>query len=428
MRELLPVLGAIVVFLLCGAVFVAAEAAMISLRDSQVKKLSGTRRGRRLEALLRNPNRFLGSVQVGLTFTGFFSAAYGEKKIVPILMPYLEEWGVADGTAETVATALSILMVAYIALVFGELTPKRLALQHAERYATVLAAPVDIMARVFSPFIKLVSASTDLCVRVLGGDPSAGKESISGEELRGMVAAHEDLTSTERELIDDVFEAGDRAIREIMIPRTEVSFLDGSLPVFKAAEITDDKPHSRYPVIGDSEDDVLGFVHVRDLLHKDMRDRSVRVRDLARELPRLPGSKEVIPALTTMRAAGAHVAIVVDEYGGTAGIITLEDLMEELIGDIRDEYDTDASEGVIPSGSDTVVDGLLNLSDFAEQTGVELPEGPYETVAGFIAAELGRIPMVSDEVESMSATLSVVEMDGRRVSRVRVTHRGRIAE
>jgi putative hemolysin len=254
----------------------------------------------------------------------------------------------------------------------------------------------------------------------LGGDPNAGKEQITGEELRGMVAAHEDLTPTERSLIDDVFEAGDRAIREIMVPRTEVSFLDGDLPAFKAAKIVSDKPHSRYPVSDESQDDIVGFVHVRDLLDVEMRDRSIRVSDIARDIPRLPGTRQVIPALTDMRAAGAHMAIVVDEYGGTAGIITMEDLVEELIGDIRDEYDTDESEGIIEQGRDAVVDGLLNLSDFAVETGVELPDGPYETVGGFVAAELGRIPMVGDEVETDDARMTVTEMDGRRVSRVRV--------
>jgi putative hemolysin len=419
-KQLLPVFGAILLFSLAGAVFVAAEAAMISLRDSQVKKLSASRRGKRLEALIKNPNRFLGSVQVGLTFTGFFSAAYGEKQIVPILVPYLEDYGLEPGTAEVVALIASIITVAFIALVIAELTPKRLALQHAERYALLLAAPVDFMAKVFAPFIKLVSISTDLCVRILGGDPKAGKEQITGEELRGMVAAHEDLSPTERNLIDDVFEAGDRAIREIMVPRTEVSFLDGDLPAFKAAKIVSDKPHSRYPVSDESEDDIVGFVHVRDLLDYEMRDRSIRVKDLSREIPRLPGSRQVIPALTDMRAAGAHMAIVVDEYGGTAGIITMEDLVEELIGDIRDEYDTDESEGVIAPGHDVVVDGLMNLADFETSTGIELVEGPYETVGGFVASELGRIPMVGDDVETDVARMTVIEMDGRRVSRVRV--------
>ena len=315
-----------------------------------------------------------------------------------------------------------------MSLVFAELTPKRLALQHAERYALVLAGPLDVVARIFSPFISLLSVSTDVVVRLFGGDPKAGKEQISGEELRGMVAAHEDLTSTEREMIDDVFSAGDRQIREIMIPRTEVAFLDADLPAFKAVNIVADKPHSRYPVSDDSQDDVIGFIHVRDLLDPDMRERSIRVSDLAREIARYPGSKQVIPTLSAMRAANMHMALVIDEYGGTAGIITMEDLVEELIGDIRDEYDTDESEGTIPLGRDTVVDGLDNLQDFADETGVELPEGPYETVGGFIAAELGRIPMVGDEILVEGARLSVVEMDGRRVSRVRVVRSETISE
>jgi putative hemolysin len=276
------------------------------------------------------------------------------------------------------------------------------------------------MAKIFRPFIALLSASTNVVVRVFGGDPRAGKEQISGEELRGMVASHEELTSAERELIDDVFDAGDKEIREIMIPRTEVEFLDSDLPVFKAAKIVSDQPHSRYPVFDSSHDDVVGFVHVRDILSPDVRERSLRVGELVREIARLPGSKHVIPALSDMRATGAHMALVVDEYGGTAGIITMEDLVEELVGDIRDEYDTDESEGVIPVGIDVIVDGLLNLDDFSEQTYLDLPQGAYETVAGYIAAQLGRIPEVGDEISLTGGTLTVTEMDGRRVSRIRV--------
>jgi putative hemolysin len=173
---------------------------------------------------------------------------------------------------------------------------------------------------------------------------------------------------------------------------------------------------------------VVGFVHVRDILDPDIRERSIRVGDLARDIARLPGSKQVIPALTDMRAAGAHMALVVDEYGGTAGIITMEDLVEELIGDIRDEYDTDASEGVIAPGKDVVVDGLINLDDFKEETGIELPEGPYDTVAGFVASELGRIPMVGDEIAHSDVKFTVTEMDGRRVSRIRILRSERIGE
>ncbi|CAB4336249.1 MAG: DUF21 domain-containing protein [Actinobacteria bacterium] len=422
MGDLLPIFGIIFAILSFSSLFVAAEAALISLRDSQITRLveNKGRRGQRLGKLVKNPNRFLAAGQVGVTLAGFLSAAFGEKRIGPIVTPKLEELGLPTATAETVSFIATTMVVAYVALVFAELAPKRLAIQHAERYALFLAGFIDVTARIFAPFIFLLSHSSDLVVRILGGDPKAGKEQISGEELRGMVAAHEELTKTERDLIDDVFEAGERALREVMIPRTEVAFLDGELPTFKAAKIVSDKPHSRYPVMGDSQDDVLGFVHVRDLMDPEVSQRSIRVRDLTREIIRLPGSRQVIPALTDMRRANAHMAIVVDEYGGTAGIVTMEDLVEELIGDIRDEYDTDESEGVIPLGRDMVVDGLLNLTDFEDETTVVLPEGPYETVGGFVAAELGRIPIIGDDVSVDEVRLFVVEMDGRRVSRVRV--------
>ncbi len=412
----------VLLFTVIGGVFAAAETALISLRDSQVKKLGATkgRRGKRLEKLMENPNRFLGAVQVGVTLAGFLSAGYGASRLVPIFSPTIENLGVSEGIAETIAFVTGTLLIAYLSLVVGELTPKRLALQHAERYALVLSGFVDLMAKITAPFIWLLSRSSDAVLRVLGVDPAAGKEQISEEELRGMVAAHEELTHEERELIADVFSAGDREIREIMIPRTEVAFLDSDLPVFKAVKIVADKPHSRYPVADESQDDVVGFVHVRDLLDPELQGRSIRIGDLAREVLRLPGSKQVIPTLTQMRAESAHLAIVVDEYGGTAGIITLEDLVEELIGDIRDEYDTDESEGVIKPDTDLVVDGLLNLDDFADETLIELPDGPYETAAGFIAAQLGRLPMVNDEVIVPGGKLTVIEMDGRRVSRIHV--------
>jgi len=419
----------VLLFTIVGGIFAAAETALITLRDSQVKKLAASgRRGRRLEKLMLNPNRFLGAVQVGVTFAGFLSAGYGASRIVPVFAPNIVEWGLSESAAETIAFVLATLLIAYLSLVVGELTPKRLAIQHAERYSLLLVTLVDFIARITAPFIWLLSHSSDALLRILGGDPNAGKEQISGEELRGMVAMHQDLTHAERELIDDVFDAGEREIREIMIPRTEVAFLDADLPVFKAVKIVADKPHSRYPVSDDSEDDVLGFVHVRDLLDPEIRERSIRVGDLVRDVARLPGTKHVIPALTDMRATNAHMAIVVDEYGGTAGIITMEDLVEELIGDIRDEYDTDASEGVIPPGKDVVVDGLLNLDDFLEEALMELPDGPYDTAAGFMASQLGRIPMVGDEIVIEAGTLTVLEMDGRRVSRIRVLRSATIGE
>jgi putative hemolysin len=236
-----------------------------------------------------------------------------------------------------------------------------------------------------------------------------------------MVAAHAELSDEERALIDDVFDAGDRELREVMVPRTEVDFLDAATPLRDAIPVAAAAPHSRYPVIRDSSDDVVGFVHIRDLLDPSLVSTGLRVGDLVREVARFPGTKAVIPALTEMRRRHHHLAIVVDEYGGTAGIVTMEDLVEELVGDIQDEYDVSAAPRPTPDSGPVEVDGLLNLEDFADETGIELPEGPYETVAGFMVSRLGRLPEVDAVVAVDTALLRVAAVDGLRLARVEVT-------
>ena len=409
-------------FILLGGFFAAAELSLVSLRESQVVRLAEeSKRGRRLAVLTSNPNRFLAAVQVGVTLAGFISAGFGAAQIAPVLAPVFAGWGMAEGVADTLAFILITTVIAYLSLVLGELVPKRIALQRVEKVALFTAGPIDIIATLFKPFIVALSMSTNAIVRLLGIDPHGAKEQISGEELRDLVAAHQELTVEERELIDDVFAAGDRELREVMLPRTEVDFLDAGMPVFKAAKVVADQPHSRYPVMRDSADDVIGFVHIRDILAPDLAERSIRVGDLARDITSFPGSKQVLSTLTEMRRLRQHLAIVQDEYGGTAGIITMEDLVEELIGDIQDEYDVERPAEEQASLGITTVDGLLNLEDFEDDTGVDLPEGPYETVAGFLIARLGRVPLLGDVVIEGGHSFEVAELDGRRVSRVRVT-------
>ena len=286
-----------------------------------------------------------------------------------------------------------------------------------------MAAPLNTIATMSRPIIWLLSKSTDLLVRLFGGDPKVSGESISQEELRDLVAAHESLSSDERRLIDEVFRAGEREVREVMTPRTEVSFLDASTTASRAAKHVADSNWSRFPVAGSDEDDIVGFVHVRDLfLPNHPAGRAATVGDLARDVKRLPGTAGVLTALSEMRRENQHLAIVVDEYGGTDGIVTLEDLIEEVIGEIYDEYDAEVGEedGKQLPGGPREVDGLLNLDDFTEVTGLELPEGPYETVAGYVLAELGRLPEVGDEIVVEGRTLTVIELDGRRIARLRV--------
>lgn len=415
-------IGLVFVFVLVGGVFAAAEIALVSLRDGQVRALAGqSKRGRTVAELNEDPNRFLSAVQVGVTLMGFLSAAFGGATLADDLAPVLTSWGLPDGASAAAALVLVTVAISYLSLVFGELVPKRLALQRSEAFALALGPMIDRISQISRPVIWLLSKSTNAVVRMLGGDPTAQKEQMTDEELRELVNQHETLGEEERRIVEDVFEAGDRQIREVMIPRTEVDFLDAGEPVYKAAKYALTQPHSRYPVTRGSADDVIGFVHVRDLLDPEMSGRSVRVGELVRNTLVLPWTRPILAALADMRREGTHLAIVADEYGGTAGIVTMEDLVEELVGDIRDEYDVVEPETTRHRGGDVEVDGLLNLDDFEDETGVELPEGPYETVAGFIVARIGRLPEIGDEVEVEQTRLVVKDVDGRRVSRVLVT-------
>lgn len=422
MTDVLVSIAVILVLILMGGVFVASEIALVSLRESQVNQLAAKgRRGKRVASLTQNPNRFLAAVQIGVTAAGFLSAAFGEARLSDHLAPKLEDLGASHGLADALSLILITLAISYIAITVGELTPKRLGLQRAEGTALLLAPVVDRFARLSRPVIWLLSRTTDVLVRLVGGDPRANRETISEEELRGLVAAHESLTRDERKLIDEVFAAGERQLREVMVPRTEVEFLEASMTVARAAKVTGTAPHSRYPVTRDGHDDVVGFVHVRDLLVPATKARSLKVGDVTRDVKLLPDTKKVLPALSEMRREGSHLAIVMDEYGGTAGIVTLEDLIEEVIGDIRDEYDEpDVGARRLRAGQ-VEADGLLNLDEFTEQTGVVLPDGPYETVAGYVMASLGHVPKKGEAVEVDGHRLEVSELDGRRVARVRVT-------
>lgn len=410
----------VLVFILISGYFVIAEMSLVSLRDSQAKALEGRgRRGRAVSTLNEDPNRFLASVQVGVTLAGFFSAAFGGATLADRLSPKLEDWGLSRGAADALALVIITLAISYVSLVIGELTPKRLALQRTESIALTVAPTIDRIAKLARPIVWLLSVSTNGLVRLLGGDPQARREQITDAEIRDLVSGSETLGDEERQIVEDVFEAGDRQIREVMIPRTEVDFIDGDTPAYRAQKEALERPHSRYPVIGESSDDVLGFVHIRDLLDPTIAGRSVRVKDIVREVLMLPDTRRILSALSDMRREGAHLAIVADEYGGTAGIITMEDLVEELVGDIRDEYDVEAETTRSLSG-EIEVDGLLNLDDFEDETGLVLPEGPYETVAGFIVQQLGHVPGIGESATFESYRLTVVDVDGRRIARVKV--------
>ena len=420
---LIAALATVTALILLGSLFVAAEIALISLRESQIRQMATKgKRGKRVAALSENPNRFLAAVQVGITLCGFLSAALGAEKLGDYVIPWLEDLGISESLSSITSLIGLTVIIAYFSLVFGELVPKRLALFRTEQISLALAPIIDVVAKLFRPIIWLLSHSTDIVVRIFGVDPKEQRTAMSEEELLDLVAGHAALTDEERDIVEEVFNASERQIHELMVPRTEVDFMDASLTVSKAIELAVDKAHSRYPVVRGSTDEVIGFIHVRDLLDTSLVSTGGKVQELVRNIMYLPGTKGVLPALTEMRNQRQHLAIVLDEYGGTDGIITLEDLVECLIGDIRDEYDSDEMEVQIESHTgDFEVDGLISIEDLCEQTGLEIPEGPYETASGFVMHVLGRIPVVNDVVSINGLRFTVLTLEGKRAGQLLIS-------
>lgn len=417
----------IALFILIGGTFAAAEMALVSLRDSQVRQLSTRgQRGQAIEKLTDNPNNFLSAVQIGVTVSGFLSASFGASSIAPRVVPWLVSWGVPSGLADTLALVGLTLVIAYFSIVVGELTAKRLAMQRAESFALMLAPMVAGIATLMRPVIWLLDVSTNALVRVLGGDPQQAREVVTDEELRQMVSSSETLGDEERRIVDEVFQAGELSLREVMVPRTEVDFLPADMPIQKAYREVRGAPRSRYPVTDGSTDKVIGFLHVRDLMDVEGTARGGDVRSIVRPILHLPETMRILPAMTAMRKGSMHIAVVRDEYGGTAGIVTMEDLMEELIGDITDEYDVPEPRAHLQVNQ---FDGLATIEEFADATGFVIPEGPYDTVAGYFMAVLGALPEVGSRIcvalepSEMPAepitvdfTFEVTEMDGRRAA------------
>ena len=403
-----------------GGIFVAAEIALISLRESQIKQIASRgKRGARVAELTKHPNRFLAAAQVAITVCGFLSAALGAEQLGQYVIPWLEDLGISRSSSEILSIVGITLVIAYISLVFGELVPKRLALYKTEAIALASAATIDRIAIVFKPIIWLVSHSTDLVMKLFGINAKTPRTQISEAELMDLVSGHADLTKEEREIVTEVFKSSDRLIHEVMVPRAEVDFLDASLTITQARKIVVKLTHSRYPVVRGSSDDVIGFLHVRDLLDPKLDDTQLTIMEIVRNIMFLPMATGVLQALTEMRSKRQHFAIVLDKNGGTNGIITLENLVECLIGQIQDEYDSHETQPQPQTYTrGTEIDGKISLAQLLAANGVLLPAGPYETLSGFVTHYLGRIAQVNDVIRINGARFTIISMSGKQVGQL----------
>jgi CBS domain containing-hemolysin-like protein len=412
----LALVGVLVVI---NALFAGSEMALVSLRDSQIQRLERTSRaGRVLARLAKDPNRFLATIQIGITLAGFLASAAAAVSLAKPLVPLL---GVFGGAAETVAIVVVTLALTFVTLVFGELAPKRIAMQSAERWALLVARPLDLLASLTRPAVWALGATSDLVVRLVGLNPKHQPEEIGPDELRDIVAGNHGFTKEQRTIIAGAVEIADRRLRAVLVPRLQVFTLDSGTTAEAARLVLAATGHSRAPVVRHGGlDDTAGVIHLRDLVGVP-DDRPVD--EIARPPMLLPDSLPVVEALRQFKAERQHIALVVDERGAVDGIVTLEDILEEIVGEIYDETDRDGySVRREPDGA-MVLPGTFPVHDLPD-IGVELPSRPagdYTTVAGLVLARLGHIPTVAGEDVTLDGwVLTVADIDHRAITGVRL--------
>jgi putative hemolysin len=426
-----PELLFIIALVAINGVFVAAEIALVSIRRSRVEQLveEGRRGAGRVRRLVNNPGRFLAVIQLGITFIGFLAAAFAGVSVSDSISSFLQGLGIEAGTANAVGLVLVTLLLSLYTIVFGELVPKTLALAHPEGFALALAAPVDVLGRIFHPVVAFLTWTTERIAGLFGAHVS-NEVQISAEELRLIVERGGEqgiLEAEEEQMINAVIELGDRRVHEVMIPRIDIAAMPATASFDEAIATFVEEGHSRVPVYEETVDEIVGILYAKDLLPFLRTSAGPRpeLRTLLRTPVYIPESMTVDDLLHEFQRRKVHIAIVLDEYGGTAGLVTIEDLLEEIVGEIQDEYDTEEPMVVRLSADEARVDGRASVDELDElfDDGVNLEledEEEYDTVGGLIYHRIGGIPSPGDRVEVDGLTLTVESTDGRRVGKVLV--------
>jgi putative hemolysin len=404
------------VLLLINGILAGSEIALISLREAQINRLeAGSTTGGRLAELARDPNRYLATIQIGITLSGFLASATAAVALAEPLIPYL---GFAGDAARPLAIILVTLVLSFVTLVIGELAPKRLALQRAESWSMFVARPLHWASVISRPLVWLLSKSTDFVVRLLGGEPEQTREVVEVEELRELLIAHHSLSEDHQEVLAGAFEVAERTVRQVLVPRSEVVVIDADDEVAEALTLLLDEGHSRAPVAPQKDlDETLGIAHLRDLVAADPADK---VSTLATEPVQLPETVPVLVGLRRLQEERQQMALVVDEYGGVEGIVTVEDLIEELVGEIYDETDADLISVRHRDDGSLVVPGSFPAHDLPD-LGVYVRKGDQTTVAGLVLAELARLPKEPGDVVIVGRwRFRVTGVEGNRITSVTI--------
>ena len=419
----------IVVLIILNGIFVAAEFALVTIRRTRVQQLveQGNRGARRIQRLTAHTGRFLAVIQLGVTFVGFLAAAFAGVSLAQGLETVLRGVPVLEPYAAPLALLVVTAVLSFVTIVFGELVPKTLALAHAERFALILGGPVELLGRLLGPIVWLLTRVTDAITRVFGVGDVDQNQMMSTAELKLLVERGGEqgiLEAEEEQMINAVIELGERRVHEVMVPRTSIVAMPMTATLEQAIDMIVEEGHSRIPIYEQSVDEIIGILYAKDLLQY-LKPGAVRpaLRALLRTPLFVPESMSIDDLLHEFQRRKVHIAVVLDEYGGTAGLVTIEDLLEEIVGEIQDEYDEEEPMIERLSESEVRVDGRAAVDQLAELFDVNLnleDEDEYDTVGGLIYHRIGGVPSPGDQVRVDGLQLTVESTDGRRVSKVLV--------
>lgn len=418
--------------ILVNAFFAMSELAIISLNDNKIDKMAedGNKKAKKIVKLTENSSKFLSTIQIGVTLAGFLTSASASTTFASMITDALRGTVVynalGEGLINGIAVVIVTIIMSYFSLVLGELVPKKIAMQVPEKISFKIVDILLLFSKLFAPLVKILSVSTNAVVRLLGFNPHADEETVTEEEIRMMVDVGGEkgvIEDVQKEMINNIFEFDDLDAGDIMTHRTDMVAVEVGDDLSEVVDTAVSEGYSRIPVYEDDQDNIIGIVYVKDLLAyvgKKMPAKSLR--DIMRTPMYVPESKICGDLFKEMTEKRTQMAVVVDEYGGTAGIVTLEDIVEAIVGNIQDEYDDEDEEISKINETTFTIDGMTNLEEVAELTGTELPEGSYDTVAGFIIKELGLLPEEGKtyEVNYKNLKLTVLSVDERRIDKVRV--------
>lgn len=418
----------LIILILINAFFAASEIAFISLNDAKIDIMvkEGNKKAKTIAKMLKTPSRFLATIQIGITLAGFLSSAFASDSFADDLAPVLYHAipSISLETWKGVSIIIITIILSYFTLIFGELVPKRIAMKKSEMIAFASIGVINFISLVTSPFVRFLEFSTNIVSKIFGVTGNE-EEVVTEEEIRMMVDVGEEkgtIAFNEKEMINNIFEFNDRTVSEIMTPRNEIFALDSNLVMSEAIlQIAEDYKYSRIPVYQDNMDQVIGILYIKDML-LEQKSKSTKIKNLVKDAYFVPETKKVNELFSEMRKNKKQIAIIIDEYGGTAGLITMEDILEEIVGDIFDEFDEFENECEKIDENTYILDGGIPIYECRKLLNIDIPEGDYETLSGYLIEVLGRIPGEKEKpvLEIEDVVYKIEKIKNKRVLKVKV--------